>query len=123
MDTEKILEELALKMRLHQFDAAGQMLSKMNPIDIAGLFDDLANDKCLMLFKILPKDLSAEVFSNLPSDIQQDVVEHISDEEIQSIITEMQLDDTVDFIEELPANLVNRILEHASPDIRKQINI
>lgn len=123
MEKKILLQNLADKMKQHQFDVARQMISKMNPIDIADLFDDLANDKCLVLFRILPKDLSAEVFSNLPSDIQKAVVEHISDEEIQSIITEMQLDDTVDFIEELPANLVKRVLEHASPDIRKQINI
>lgn len=123
MENKIILEELGEKMKLHQFESARQMLSKMNPIDIADLFDDLANDKCLVLFRILPKDLSAEVFSNLPSDIQKAVVEHITDEEIQEIITEMQLDDTVDFIEELPANLVKRILEHASPNIRSQINI
>lgn len=123
MENKIILEELGEKMKLHQFESARQMLSKMNPIDIADLFDDLANDKCLVLFRILPKDLSAEVFSNLPSDIQKAVVEHITDEEIQEIITEMQLDDTVDFIEELPANLVKRILEHASPGIRSQINI
>ena len=122
MNNETILRELAEKMRKHQFDAAGQMLSKMKPVDIAELFDDLPNDKCLVLFRILPKDISAEVFSNLPSDIQKEVVEHISDEEIQSIIMDMQMDDTVDFIEELPANLVSRILEHTSPGIRKQIN-
>ncbi|EGJ72455.1 magnesium transporter [Bacteroides coprosuis DSM 18011] len=123
MDKKGILDELAEKIRTHQFEPAREMLADMNPIDIADLFDDLPNDKCLVLFRILPKDLSAEVFSNLPSDIQKSVVEHISDKEIQAIITEMQLDDTVDFIEELPANLVKRILEQASPDIRTQINI
>ena len=123
MDKKGILDELAEKIRTHQFEPAREMLADMNPIDIADLFDDLPNDKCLVLFRILPKDLSAEVFSNLPSDIQKSVVEHISDKEIQAIITEMQLDDTVDFIEELPANLVKRILEQASPGIRTQINI
>lgn len=123
MDKKGILDELAEKIRTHQFEPAREMLADMNPIDIADLFDNLPNDKCLVLFRILPKDLSAEVFSNLPSDIQKSVVEHISDKEIQAIITEMQLDDTVDFIEELPANLVKRILEQASPDIRTQINI
>lgn len=123
MDKKGILDELAEKIRTHQFELAREMLADMNPIDIADLFDDLPNDKCLVLFRILPKDLSAEVFSNLPSDIQKSVVEHISDKEIQAIITEMQLDDTVDFIEELPANLVKRILEQASPGIRTQINI
>lgn len=122
MYREEVLEELAKQIKEHRFDGARQMLSTMNPIDIASLFDDLSHEKSLYLFRILPKDISAEVFSNLPHDIQKDVVERISNEEIQSIITEMQLDDTVDFIEELPANLVNRILEHASPEIRKQIN-
>ena len=123
MDKKGILDELAEKIRTHQFEPAREMLADMNPIDIADLFDDLPNDKCLVLFRILPKDLSAEVFSNLPSDIQKSVVEHISDKEIQAIITEMQLDDTVDFIEELPANVGKRILEQASPGIRTQINI
>ncbi|MDD4720449.1 MAG: magnesium transporter [Bacteroides sp.] len=121
-EREAILEQLADQMKAHRFDEARKLLFDMNPIDIAGLFDDLSHEKCLVLFRILPKDISAEVFSNLPHDIQREVVERISNEEIQNIITEMQLDDTVDFIEELPANLVNRILEHASPDIRKQIN-
>ncbi|NMA74261.1 MAG: magnesium transporter [Bacteroidales bacterium] len=121
-DKEVILEELLGYMKAHHYDIARQMLSKMNPIDIAGLFDDLSHEESLVLFRILPKDISAEVFSNLPHDIQKEVVVRISNEEIQTIINEMQLDDTVDFIEELPANLVNKILEHASPEIRKQIN-
>lgn len=122
MNNKTILKDLAESIREHKFDVVHQILSDMNPIDIAYLFNDLPNDKCLVLFRILPKDISAEVFSNLPSDIQKEVVEHISDEEIQSIITSMQMDDTVDFIEELPANLVKKILEQTSPDIRKQIN-
>ena len=85
-DKEMILEELTGYMREHRYDIARQMLSKMNPIDIAGLFDDLSHEKSLVLFRILPKDISAEVFSNLPHDIQKEVVVHISNEEIQSII-------------------------------------
>lgn len=123
MDRNVLLDKLAEMVQNHQFEAAGKLLVDVNPVDIADLFDEIPNDKCLVLFRILPKDISAEVFSHLPSDIQKSVVEHITDTEITGILKEMQLDDTVDFIGELPANLVKRVLEMAPADIRKQINV
>ena len=93
-----------------------------NPVDIAELFEDLTKEQSLKIFRILPKDTSAEVFSYLSSEKQQEIVENITDEEIRHIIDEMFIDDTVDFIEEMPANVVDKILQNTSPDTRKLIN-
>ena len=93
-----------------------------NPIDIADLFEEFPKEKCLIVFKILPKDLSSEVFSYLSPEKQQEVIENITDEEIRFIMDEMYLDDTVDFIEEMPANIVDKILKNTSSDKRKLIN-
>ena len=93
-----------------------------NPVDIPELFEDLTKEQSLKIFRILPKDTSAEVFSYLSSEKQQEIVENITDEEIRHIIDEMFIDDTVDFIEEMPANVVDKILQNTSPDTRKLIN-
>lgn len=99
-----------------------ESLMEENPVDIAELFEDLTKEQSLKIFRILPKDTSAEVFSYLSSEKQQEIVENITDEEIRHIIDEMFIDDTVDFIEEMPANVVDKILQNTSPDTRKLIN-
>ena len=76
----------------------------------------------LIIFKLLPKDFSSEVFSYLSPEKQQDVIENITDDEIKFIVEDMYLDDTVDFIEEMPANIVDKILKNTSSDKRKLIN-
>lgn len=115
---EKIIELLE-KNKLAELR---EILIEENPIDIAELFEDFPQEKCLVIFKILPKDLSSEVFSYLPPEKQLEVIENITDEEIRDIIEEMYLDDTVDFIEEMPANIVDKILQNTSPDKRNLIN-
>lgn len=99
-----------------------EILLEENPIDIAEVFEDFPKDKHLVMFKILPKDLSSEVFSYLSPEKQLEVIENITDEEIRFIMDEMYLDDTVDFIEEMPANIVDKILKNTSSDKRKLIN-
>ncbi|MBS9776013.1 MAG: magnesium transporter [Fusobacterium sp.] len=115
---EKIIELLE-KNKLAELR---EILIEENPIDIAELFEDFPQEKCLVIFKILPKDLSSEVFSYLPPEKQLEVIENITDEEIRDIIEEMYLDDTVDFIEEMPANIVDKILQNTSADKRNLIN-
>lgn len=116
------MENILPYLENNQLAKLKEVLIEENPVDIAELFEDLPKDQCLKLFRILPKDLAAETFSYLSSEKQQEIVENITDEEIKHIINEMFIDDTVDFIEEMPANIVDKILQNTSPDTRKLIN-
>lgn len=116
------MENILSYLENNQLANLKEVLIEENPVDIAELFEDLPKDQCLKLFRILPKDLAAETFSYLSSEKQQEIVENITDEEIKHIINEMFIDDTVDFIEEMPANIVDKILQNTSPDTRKLIN-
>lgn len=116
------MENILSYLENNQLAKLKEVLIEENPVDIAELFEDLPKDQCLKLFRILPKDLAAETFSYLSSEKQQEIVENITDEEIKHIINEMFIDDTVDFIEEMPANIVDKILQNTSPDTRKLIN-
>lgn len=116
------MENILSYLKNNQLAKLKEVLIEENPVDIAELFEDLPKDQCLKLFRILPKDLAAETFSYLSSEKQQEIVENITDEEIKHIINEMFIDDTVDFIEEMPANIVDKILQNTSSDTRKLIN-
>ena len=97
-------------------------LSEMNEVDIAEFLGELDRDVMIRVFRILPKDISAEVFSYLESEDQGDIIALISDTEINKLVDDLFLDDVVDLVEEVPANLVTRILRNASPETRKLIN-
>ena len=116
------MENVLFFLKNNQLAKLKESLMEENPVDIAELFEDLTKEQRLKIFRILPKDTSAEVFSYLSSEKQQEIVENITDEEIRHIIDEMFIDDTVDFIEEMPANVVDKILQNTSPDTRKLIN-
>lgn len=116
------MENILSYLENNQLAKLKEILIEENPVDIAELFEDLQKDQCLKLFRILPKDTAAETFSYLSSEKQQEIVENITDEEIKHIINEMFIDDTVDFIEEMPANIVDKILQNTSSDTRQLIN-
>ena len=116
------MENVLFFLENNQLAKLKEALMEENPVDIAELFEELSKEQCLKVFRILPKDTSAEVFSYLSSEKQQEIVENITDEEIHHIIDEMFIDDTVDFIEEMPANIVDKILQNTSSDTRKLIN-
>ena len=99
-----------------------QILSEMQPADIAEIFED-ANPKDIpVIFRILPKELAAEVFVNLDSDMQQLLIDAFSDKELREVIDELFMDDTVDIIEEMPATVAKRILKHTDANTRRMIN-
>ena len=122
MDWEMIeqkLDQLLSESRHGQLRGALMML---NPVDIAGYMKKLEKEKLLLLFRILPKDVSADVFSYMDTDQRQMLVESIADAEISALIDEMFVDDAVDFLEELPANAVKRVLQNTEPKTRAIIN-
>jgi len=98
------------------------MLSDMNSVDIAEIMEYLEKDKFIQLFRILPKAIASDVFANMESDRQQDIIEAITDSEISEIVNKLFVDDAVDFIEEMPATVVKRVLQNVQTEKRKIIN-
>ena len=122
MDWEKM--EATLDMLLNE-KRHGQLrgaLMMVNPVDIAEYMKKLDAEKLLLLFRILPKDVSADVFSYMDSDQRETLVGSIADKEITALISDMFVDDAVDFLEELPANAVKRVLQNTDPATRAIIN-
>lgn len=115
---EKILELLEHK----EFPQLGALLKEMNPADVAELFEDLPREKMALVFRLLPKELAAESFSYMEPDEQSVLVEAFSDKELHDVVNELYVDDAVDMIEEMPANLVKRILRHTDAETRRLIN-
>lgn len=101
---------------------ARSKLLEMNVVDIATLLEDVDRDDLVILFRILPKDTAAEVFSYLNKVDRAHIIESLTDREISGIIDKLFMDDTVDFIEEMPANIVKKVLKNTDDETRKMIN-
>lgn len=110
-------------LKNNQRVALHKLLLDTNPVDIAELMDELTDQDLLVAFRILPKDLAADVFSRVDTDTQQKIVESVSEAEVSRIVNELFVDDAVDFIEEMPAVVVKKILKNTSPEMRKEINL
>lgn len=117
--TEEFILSLIHQGRLAE---ARAWIIQMNAVDIAGWLEELDENNVLVLFRLLPKDIAAEVFSYVSSEQQEFIIESIADREIKNIIDELFLDDTVDLIEEMPANIVKKVLKNTSEERRKLIN-
>ncbi|MCL2444403.1 MAG: magnesium transporter [Treponema sp.] len=98
------------------------LLSDMNTVDIAEIFEELDREKIIQLFRILPKIIASDVFTYVDIEHQQTIIEALSDTEIGEIMNKLFVDDAVDFIEEMPANVVKRVLQNVRSEKRKQIN-
>ena len=98
------------------------MLVTMNPSDIAGIFDDLEEHRIPVMFRLLPKELAAEVFGEMEPDAQELLIKGFSDNELKEVLDELYVDDAADLVEEMPANVVKRILKQADPEMRTAIN-
>jgi len=118
--------ETALESLLEQkkYNTIKDLLTTMNPSDIAFLFEDMAEyqQRLALLFRLLPKQLAAEVFVELEVETQELLITGFSDRELHDIINEMYVDDAVDLVEEMPAGVVKRILSQADPETRRTIN-
>lgn len=98
------------------------ILSTMNPADIASIFDELEEARLPLLFRLLPKELAAEAFVEMEPEAQELLIRGFSDSELREVLDELYVDDAVDIVEEMPANVVRRILSQADPEMRKEIN-
>ena len=99
-----------------------QAVANMNFVDIAEVFEDLNRERCIQVFRLLPKDIAANVFAHIEPDKQQILVEALTDNEIGGIIESLFSDDAADFIEEMPANVVSRVLKNITEEKRDVIN-
>jgi len=115
---EKVLELLEER----KFPQLGALLKEMNPADVAELFEELPRENMALVFRLLPKELAADAFAYMTPDEQTVLIEKFSDKELHDVISELYLDDAVDMIEEMPANLVRRILRHVDEETRRSIN-
>lgn len=118
MDEIYILELIEEKKYLQ----LKKILEEMNEVDIAEILDDLDLHTALLIFRMLPKDLAVEVFAHFSIEKQRDIVSSITDKELNYIIEELFFDDMIDMLEEMPANIVNKILSRATKEERDMIN-
>ena len=111
----KLIEEKNLK-------ELKQVVSEMNVVDVAEVIEDLEDKQMLLVFRMLPKDMGSDVFSYMEMYNKKRIINSITDEELHSILDELYFDDMVDVIEEMPANVVTKVLKNAPADRRKLIN-
>ena len=105
-----------------RYSAIRDVLVTMNPADIAAIFNEVPREQLPLLFRLLPKEPAAETFVEMEPETQELLIHGFSDSELHEVVDELYVDDAVDLVEEMPANVVKRILAQASPDMRKEIN-
>lgn len=105
-----------------KYAALRDILVTMNPADVAAVFEETDELALPLLFRLLPKELAAETFVEMQPEQQELLIRGFSDSELREVLDELYVDDAVDIVEEMPANVVRRILSQADPDMRKDIN-
>lgn len=115
-------ETLAALVEGKKYTTLRDILVTMNASDIAAIFEGMPEAKLPLLFRLLPKELAAETFVEMEPEAQELLIQGFSDNELKEVVDELYVDDAVDIVEEMPANVVKRILKQADPEMRKMIN-
>ena len=119
----EIVEKALMQMlEDKKYTTLRDILSTMNPSDIAAVFDDLEDRQIPIFFRLLPKETAAETFVEMEPDAQELLIRGFSDNELKEVLDELYADDAADIVEEMPANVVKRILKNADPEMRNTIN-
>ena len=119
----EIVEKALLKMlEEKKYSTLRDILITMNPANVAGLFDGLEEKQIPVMFRMLPKEQAAETFVEMEPEAQQLLIQGFSDNELREVLDELYVDDAADLVEEMPANVVRRILGQADPEMRSSIN-
>ena len=121
-EEKTIAETLQELLESRKYTLLRQTLAEMNTTDIAAAMSEMEEEDSLKMFRILPKDMAADVFADLELDNHQYIIRSLSDREASNIIDNLMADDATDLLEEMPANVVKRILANASPETRADIN-
>ena len=122
MEQTSLFEVVMSLYRQRKLPELKTILSQLNPADIANIIENAEGRDAIALFRLLPKELATEAFAYIDSEQQEQLILAFTDRELREVIDELFLDDTVDLIEEMPANIVNRILKNTDPKTRAQIN-
>ena len=118
LDLESIKELLENK----QYTSLRQALTELNDADVAVILENLDEEDRLKVFRILPKSMAADVFSYLELENQQMIITSLAEKEAAGIINNLMADDATDLLEEMPANIVKKLLANATPEVRRDIN-
>ncbi len=121
-EIEKIKDEIIELLTNKRYSNLYKYLEQITSQDISALFEELTPEDRAIVFRLLPKDEAAEIFAYMDSDLQEDLINKLTDKELKLVIDELYMDDTVDLIEEMPSNVVKRILKNVSKEDRKTIN-
>lgn len=120
--SDEMRDQLIELLETKQYSKLRHEVADMNEADIAAVMDSMEDEESLKMFRILPKDLAADVFPMLEVDDQKYIIMQLSQKEASNIIDNLMADDATDLLEEMPANVVKKILANASPETRKDIN-
>lgn len=119
---EEIKEKIEELIKNKKINELHTLLESINSADFPSLFEELDEEEILIIYRLLTKEKAAEVFAELDSDVQENLINGFTDKELANVIDELFMDDTVDLIEEMPANVVKRILKNIEYTDRKTIN-
>jgi len=119
---EEKVNEIKDLLHAKRFSELKEYLKDINSVDISSIFDELKGEEIIVVYRLLDKEKAAEVFTELDSDIQEKLIKVLTDKELKDVVNELYIDDAVDIIEEMPSNVVKRILKHIEPEDRKIIN-
>ena len=122
MEEEKVEVEIKSLLESKQYTRLRQKVAEMNDADIAAVMENLEDEELLKMFRILPKSMAADVFSYLEVENQQFIITSLSERDAAGIIDNLMADDATDLLEEMPANIVKKLLANASPETRRDIN-
>ncbi|CUX41940.1 magnesium transporter [Clostridium sp. C105KSO13] len=119
MKREMVLELLEQR----KFKNLKEQLESMHPVDIVEMLEDFGSRQAILIFRLLAKEEAAEVFTDMNSDMREELINALTDSELEEVMSEMYVDDTVDVLEEMPANVVDRLLMATDEETRTKINI
>ncbi len=115
-------DALTILLRKRAFPVVKPLLAEMNEVDIARIFGEMTPEETLVLFRLLPKDLAADTFVEMDPDAQEALLSRLSNVELHGVMEELFVDDVVDIVEEMPANVVKRMLAQSDPETRAYVN-
>lgn len=115
-------EEILFMLQERQYKELKEVLENTHPVDIAEILEEVKDKQIVLIFRLLEKDKAAETFTEMNSDMREILIDALTDSELEEVMDEMYLDDTVDVLEEMPANVVERLLLATDEETRKQIN-
>ena len=119
---DQTVEQIKELMANRDYSALRKLFDDLEPADVAQIFTETEEEYVPVLFRLLSKDMAADCFVEMEPDVQKSLIEALSDRELQEVVDDLFLDDTVDIIEEMPANVVRRILSNTNPETRTLIN-